>query len=106
MRVPRSRVGLGVDAVVADLDLGAHRAQRLDVEVDRPAADGVAADQRHERLAGQVQQRARACRIGIRLSPVNAFGHVRRRSPGRARSVISPPLDLHADAERAAASRR
>ena len=47
----------GGDALVGHLDLGAQRAQRVDVEVDRPAAELIAADPGHERLAGQVQQR-------------------------------------------------
>ncbi len=43
--------GLGGDAALVLDDLRAHLAQRLEVEVDRAAADRVAADHRHERLA-------------------------------------------------------
>jgi hypothetical protein len=38
------------------IDLGAHRAQGLDVEVDRPPPDAVAADQWDEGLLVEVEQ--------------------------------------------------
>ena len=46
----------GRDALVGHLDLGAEGPQGLDVEVDGPAAELVAADAWHEGLAGQMQQ--------------------------------------------------
>ncbi len=48
----------GRDALVGHLHLGAQGAQGVDVEVHRPAPELVAADSRHERLAGEVQERA------------------------------------------------
>ena len=49
----RQRAG----SLVGDLDFGTEGVERLDVEVDGPAADAVAANHGHESLAGQVQQR-------------------------------------------------
>ena len=48
------------DALRLHLHLGAHLLEGAHVEVDRPAADAVAADEGHERLVGAVEQRARA----------------------------------------------
>ena len=45
------------DPLRLHLDLGAHLLEGAHVEVDRPAADAVAADQRHERLVGAVEER-------------------------------------------------
>ena len=49
--------GLGVDEAALDFDLGAELRQPLQVQVDRAAADGAAAGQRHERLAAAREQR-------------------------------------------------
>ena len=50
-------LALGVDVAVLDADLGAHRLQALDVQIDRARADGAAAGQGHARLAEARQQR-------------------------------------------------
>ena len=47
----------GPDPLIGDLDLGAEGLEGLDVEIDGPTADPVAAHQRYERFPGQVQQR-------------------------------------------------
>ncbi len=60
MRGAAQAGGLGGDPGRPVLDLGPERRERLDVEIDRPPPDRVATDQRNERLAGLVQQRARA----------------------------------------------
>ena len=57
MMAPRRRRAARPYAVVGDVDLGAEGFQGLDVEVDGPAADAVAAHHGHESLARQVQQR-------------------------------------------------
>src|SRR5690606_29043724 len=89
---------LGEHAVLADLHVGAHRAQRVHVEVDRPPPDRVAADQRHERLPRQVEQRAEHEDRNA-VQPGERVGH-----PGPdLRPALDPDLrlaDLDVDAER------
>jgi hypothetical protein len=47
----------GVDVAFLEIDLGAELRQALEVQVDRPVADGAAAGQRHSRPAAARQQR-------------------------------------------------
>jgi len=42
-------LGLGMDIAVAQFQIGAHRLQRLEVQIDGPRADGATAGQRHNR---------------------------------------------------------
>ena len=59
MRAPLQALRrLGDDVAAVDVDLGAQRLQRHQVQVDRPRADGAAARQRDARLAAARQQRA------------------------------------------------
>nr|BFE88949.1 hypothetical protein GCM10020093_115500 [Planobispora longispora] len=69
------------------------------MEVDRPPSDGVAADQRHERLARQVQQRAEH-QDGDAVEARERGGHV----GVDLRPLLDDDLargDLHIDAQRA-----
>jgi len=50
-------VGAGADVAVLDLDLRSHGFQALDVQVDRPRADGATAGQRHVGLTEARDQR-------------------------------------------------
>ncbi len=50
-------LGFGVDVAVFDGDLGAHRLQTLDVQIDRARADGTAAGQGHLGIAEARHQR-------------------------------------------------
>ena len=62
----------------------------LDVEVDRPAPDAVAADQRHERLVGPVEQRAeQQDRDAVEAGELER--HPRRAAPACGTTVIEPP---------------
>ena len=77
-------------------DLGAEGLERVDVEVDRPPPDGVAADQRDERLAGQVQQRAEhqdrdAVEAGEGLGDSRSY-----LAPGGDRDLAVLPADVEA----------
>jgi hypothetical protein len=79
------------------LDLGAEAAQRGHVEVDRAPPDRVAAGQRHERLAGPVQQRPDhqdrdPVETGERLRHPRLHRSVRRH-----RDVSAAPANLIAD---------
>ncbi|CAG4927213.1 unnamed protein product, partial [Acidocella sp. C78] len=58
----------GVDIAAIEGDLGAHRLQPLEVQVDRAGADRAAAGQRHARLAGARQQRAQHQDRGAHLA--------------------------------------
>ena len=58
MMAPRRRPQRGRDPVVGHLHLGAQGPQGVDVEVNRPASQLIAAYSGHERLAGEVQERA------------------------------------------------
>ena len=55
VRTPQA-AGAGANVAVLDLDVGAHRFQSLDVQVDWPRADGAAAWQRHFGLTKAGQQ--------------------------------------------------
>jgi len=50
-------VDLGGDVALLQVDAGAQRLQRLQVQVNRPCADGAAAGQRNPSLAAARQQR-------------------------------------------------
>ena len=54
---PPEAAAAGPDPLVGHLYLRAQGLEGLDVEVDRPPADPVAANQGHERFAREVQQR-------------------------------------------------
>jgi hypothetical protein len=67
------------------------------VEVDRPPPDRVPADQRHERLAGQVQQRPDH-QDRDPVQPGERRGHPRRdRAPRLDRDVPVGTADVKAD---------
>ncbi len=50
-------IGLGADVTIFDLNVRAHRAQTIDVNIHRTRADGAATGQRHIGLAEASQQR-------------------------------------------------
>ncbi len=59
---------LGVDVALVQVDVGAERAQRLQVQVDRPRADRAAAGQAHLGVAGAGEQRAEHVERGAHLA--------------------------------------
>ena len=87
-----------------DLDLGAERLQRLEVQVDRAGADRAAAGERDRRLAGAREQRAEHEDRGAHLAH-DVVGRDRRRDVGGAEGhhpadvALARPLDRGRDSE-------
>jgi hypothetical protein len=84
--------GLGVDIAFVQIDLGAQRFQRLQVQVDGARADGAAAGQTHLGLAGAGDQRAQHVERGPHLADqvigreaAGDLGRVQTGSAGRRR---------------------
>ena len=95
----------GEHDLAAAVDDRAHRAERVEVRVEAPAADHVAARRRHDGAVEAREQRAR--RAGTRRgSARRARGRSRPRARSAAHSATSlGPRQLDLDADRAAGSR-
>src|SRR6202008_2472841 len=88
---------LRVDVAALDADLGAHRLEPGDVQVDRALADGAAARQRHARLAVPRDQRAEH-KDGRAHGLDQLVGRDRRREPARVHLYAYPDVDPDRDA--------